>query len=490
MPHAFDATAHLRNLAASQPNALIQVRLYVEPHPSAQAIQARYQESQLEPETRIAPSADERILTTQELRNLLTTRLQFVYSFLKEHDLDIETNSNNPPQPDENCPLSFSTKLSVRGSTLNRILALESQIGLATLSHIPHLESTDIQQFSEYFDVGETESEDGLLGRLIRAGRPAIQTLARLRGAGGSRKGANVSIAVVDLGFAGNKKIRNFGTIQDFTGNGGLSNNHGTCVASRIADSKLGIAPDASILPIVVDYNIDNACKGICYALDQNVDLICMAISWDRWKSAAQPERWRKICETILARGKLHACSIGNNGGLTGKQAQPPDQIASPGDCPPPLPQLGAPSSAISCGSFSSGMKLSKVASMGPSAWPGINKSLYISFKDFPYPRSPLCKPDLMADGGPAHPCSGSFMHNFFIKEASLATATIAGHLAVVLGEWKALFPGCHLDPSHVLEAMLGGSSIAECVPTFLPKKSAPEQAIKHAKKQSWWARC
>ena len=174
---------------------------------------------------------------------------------------------------------------------------------------------------------------------------------------------------------------------------------HGTSCAGIVAGSgnsgtSTGVAPSATIM------------AGMQFALDQGAHVISMSMSWKYPWSPDYPG-WRRVCETILAAGVLHANSIGNQGDRLSTHPIPYN-IATPGNCPPPRLHplqtiVGDISSAISCGATNDSDQLANYSGRGPAAWENA------PYTDYPYQngaRLGLIKPDICAPGPGTTSCN------------------------------------------------------------------------------------
>ena len=180
------------------------------------------------------------------------------------------------------------------------------------------------------------------------------------------------------------------------------------------------------------------------------------------WKFPSNPDYpgWRRVCESILAAGLLHANSIGNQGSdLTTFPI--PYNIATPGNCPPPrlhpsLPIMGGISSPISCGATTDADTLAGYSGRGPAAWEaGV-------YTDYPWQggsRKGLIKPDICAPGpgtkscnfafGPANPAQKPYVE---FGGTSAATPHVGGCLALLAS--ACIQSGQPIVPARVQEAL------------------------------------
>ena len=116
---------------------------------------------------------------------------------------------------------------------------------------------------------------------------------------------------------------------------------HGTACAGIVAGDgasgkRTGVAPGARIMALRVGGKEENFWRALEFAIARRVHVISMSMTWKATSSPNYPS-WRRICESILAAGILHANSTGNQG--TSSTAGPlkvPFNIGAPGNCPPP----------------------------------------------------------------------------------------------------------------------------------------------------------
>jgi subtilisin family serine protease len=242
-------------------------------------------------------------------------------------------------------------------------------------------------------------------------------------------------------------------------------NGHGTATAGQVAGdgtsgTKTGVAPEATILAIRVGGVERTFWKGLQFALDRKAKVISMSMTW-KYPSSPDYPGWRRVCETILAAGVLHANSIGNQG--DDLAAYPvPFNIAAPGNCPPPwlhpLQSLrGALSSSISVGATDSADRLASYSGRGPAAWDTP------PFKDYPYTAGHatqvgLLKPDVCAPGPGTTSCNYLYTSQPGAKPyrsfggTSAATPHVGGCLAILAQACvKARQP---IVPARVQEAL------------------------------------
>ena len=238
---------------------------------------------------------------------------------------------------------------------------------------------------------------------------------------------------------------------------------HGTACAGQVAGTgkqgtKTGVAPGATVMAIRVGGRERNFWDAMQFAITNGADVISMSMSWKFPRSPNYPG-WRRVCESILAAGILHANSIGNQGHKPATHPIP-FNIATPGNCPPPrLHPLQSPrgglSSVISCGATNDLDQLSTTSGRGPAAWEDR------SFNDYPWDSGRddgLIKPDVCAPGPGTTSCNwkfasgGSASAYRSFSGTSAATPHVGGCLALLAQACKKA--GKPIIPARMQEAL------------------------------------
>ena len=146
---------------------------------------------------------------------------------------------------------------------------------------------------------------------------------------------------------------------------------------------------------------------------------------------------------TTLAAGIIASVAAGNEGDLQ-YMFPIPDNVRTPGDCPPPWLHpdqtlIGGISSVICIGATNSGDGIAGFSGRGPSTWE------YISgFNDYPYsPEMGLIRPDIVAPGvnikSLAHYSNYGYENGW--NGTSMATPCAAGVMALMLSKNPNLIP-------------------------------------------------
>jgi len=288
--------------------------------------------------------------------------------------------------------------------------------------------------------------------------------------------GSEVIVAVVDCGVNYNHpdlQSRMWSSAQypkhgyDFEANDDDpidTEGHGTCCAGIVAGDgakglATGVAPGARIMAIRVGGAESQFWSGLQFAIAQGAHVISMSMSW-KYPSHPDYPGWRRVCETILAAGLLHANSIGNQG--SDLPTFPiPYNIATPGNCPPPRlhpsePTKGGISSPISCGATTDTDSLAGYSGRGPAAWEAA------VYTDYPWQGGQLpglTKPDVCAPGpgtqscnyayDPANPAQKPYVG---FGGTSAATPHVGGCLALLAS--ASIKSGKPIVPARVQEAL------------------------------------
>ncbi len=221
----------------------------------------------------------------------------------------------------------------------------------------------------------------------------------------------------------------------------------GTVAGDGTAGSQTGMAPDAQIMCLkVLDSGGSGSESGVWnaiqFAINNGANIMSMSIGWPH---AWGPNRatWRNTLNTALAAGVVASVAAGNEGDQ--QYSYPiPDNVRTPGDCPPPWLHpdqtlIGGISSVICIGATNSGDGIAGFSGRGPSTWE------YISgFNDYPYsPEMGLIRPDIVAPGvnikSLAHYSNYGYENGW--NGTSMATPCAAGVMALMLSKNPNLIP-------------------------------------------------
>lgn len=242
---------------------------------------------------------------------------------------------------------------------------------------------------------------------------------------------------------------------------------HGTACAGIVAGDgtsgkRTGVAPGSRIMALRVGGDERNFWDALEFAIARRVHVISMSMTWKASSSPNYPG-WRRICESILAAGILHANSTGNQGDRsTWGPLKVPFNIGAPGNCPPPRlhPLQSAPagaephlSSVISCGSTDDADRLRDNSGRSPCAW---ESGLYTDFPFADGAKPGLIKPDVCAPGSATDTCNWRFNESgkpyTSFSGTSSATPHVAGCMALLAQ--ACLRSGNPIVPARVQEAL------------------------------------
>ena len=221
----------------------------------------------------------------------------------------------------------------------------------------------------------------------------------------------------------------------------------GTVAGDGTAGSQTGMAPDAQIMCLkVMDSDGSDPESGVWnaiqFAITNGADLVSMSLGW---LHAWSPNRitWRNTMNTLLAAGMPASVAAGNEGDQ--QYMYPiPDNVRTPGDCPPPWLHpdqtlIGGISSVICIGATNSSDGIAGFSGRGPSTWGTIS-----GFNDYPYPSGiGLIRPDIVAPG--VNIKSLAYNSNYGYASGwsgtSMATPCAAGVMALMLSKNSNLIP-------------------------------------------------
>ena len=231
---------------------------------------------------------------------------------------------------------------------------------------------------------------------------------------------------------------------------------HGTHVAGTIcgtgvSGSQTGIAPEATIMALKAFNNegVGEETHWIAamqFALEHGADLMNMSLGRPQ-PSAAQKLMMRQACDNTLAAGVVVAACAGNI-----RQMQfmvpPPNNIYTPGDCPPPhlhedqLVNTGGTSCVICVGAVDYNNNIAQFSSQGPSQWTDV-----AAYNDYPYTEGSateigLIRPDICAPGVQIKSLDYNTTNGYTLMDGtSMATPLVAGTMALMLSKNRELTP-------------------------------------------------
>jgi len=276
--------------------------------------------------------------------------------------------------------------------------------------------------------------------------------------------GAGVTVAVLDTGVNYNHQDLNdhLWTSPDYPNHGydfaNADDNpmddhgHGTHCAGTVAGdgtagSQTGMAPEATIMALKILTADGGGSEsftwdGIQFAIDNGADVLSMSIGWlHAWNPTR--ETWREAMGNCLAAGVVAAIAAGNEGAQQG--AYPiPDNVRTPGDCPPPWLNpdqtlIGGTTATITVGATNSSDGIAGFSGRGPVDWSSVT-----GYNDYPHqPELGLIRPDISAPGDGikslAHYSNTGYEAGW--SGTSMATPGVAGVIALMLSKNYELTP-------------------------------------------------
>ena len=231
---------------------------------------------------------------------------------------------------------------------------------------------------------------------------------------------------------------------------------HGTHVAGTIcgtgaSGSQTGIAPSATIMALKA-FNSEGVGEethwvaAMQFALEHDADLMNMSLGRPQ-PNAAQKLIMRQACDNTLAAGVVVAACAGNL-----RQMQfmvpVPNNIYTPGDCPPPhlhedqLVNAGGTSCIICVGAVNYNNTIAPFSSEGPSQWTDV-----AAYNDYPYTAGSttaigLIRPDICAPGVQIKSLDYNTTNGYTLMDGtSMATPLVAGTIAMMLSKNHELTP-------------------------------------------------
>jgi subtilisin family serine protease len=226
---------------------------------------------------------------------------------------------------------------------------------------------------------------------------------------------------------------------------------HGTYCAGIVAGNgtagtQTGMAPEATIMALrVLDntgYGIpSDVCSAMEFAIMRNVHIFSMSIGW-RDPTAATRLLFRNAMVNVLEAGVIASVAAGNEGDDFDEDPIP-QNVRTPGDCPPPWlhpdqTTTGGLSAVVSVGSTDINDTIAKSSSNGHVTWQDVT-----GYNDYPYdPGMGLIRPDVCAPGVNIKSCSRFSNSGYFTSSGTSAAAPcVAGIIALMLSKNRLLTP-------------------------------------------------
>lgn len=221
----------------------------------------------------------------------------------------------------------------------------------------------------------------------------------------------------------------------------------GTVAGDGTAGSQTGMAPNATIMALKVLNSGGSGTESgvwaaIQFTVDNGGDVISMSLGWQHsW--GVDRASWRNSFNNALAAGVIAAVAAGNEGDQLGSYPIP-DNVRTPGDCPPPWLNpdqtlTGGVSAVVCVGATDINDLNSSFTSRGPVTWSAISP-----FNDYAYnPGIGLIRPDVAAPGSNIKSLDYASNNGYADgwSGTSMATPCVAGVMALMLQKNPGLTP-------------------------------------------------
>lgn len=229
----------------------------------------------------------------------------------------------------------------------------------------------------------------------------------------------------------------------------------GTVAGDGSAGSQTGVAPGATIMCLkVLDSqgggNQSSVWSAVQFSIENGAHVLSLSLGWQHsW--GPNRSAFRQAFDSALAAGLVASVAAGNEGDQQGSYPIP-DNVRTPGDCPPPWLHpdqtlTGGISSVVCVGATDSGDGLAGFSSRGPLTWSAI-----APFNDYAYqPGMGLIRPDVSAPGvsikSLAHYSNTGYESGW--SGTSMATPAVAGVMALMMQKNMGITPA---QISQILE--------------------------------------
>ncbi len=329
-------------------------------------------------------------------------------------------------------------------------LSLRSDIEIIDHDEIRNMLISD--EILNPVELGETRGVTEITNNVLKVNAPAVWDLGYT--------GQGVIVAVLDVGvnynhvdLAGhmwdNPDFPYHGYDFAYNDNDPMDNHgHGTHCAGTVAGngtagSQTGMAPDASIMALKILNDTgggseSDSWEAIEFTVEHGGDIMSMSIGWQHsWNP--QRATWRNSLDNALAAGVVAAIAAGNEGGSTSN----PDDVRTPGDCPPPWLNpdqtlIGGISAVVCVGATDNSDNIAYFSSRGPSDWEVVDP-----YNDYPFnPELGLIRPDVCAPGVNIKSCDAFNINGYTtMSGTSMATPGVAGVMALLMSKVPNLSP-------------------------------------------------
>ncbi|MBE0639102.1 MAG: S8 family serine peptidase [Bacteroidales bacterium] len=221
----------------------------------------------------------------------------------------------------------------------------------------------------------------------------------------------------------------------------------GTVAGDGTAGSQTGVAPGATIMCLkVLDSggggNQSSVWSAVQFSIENGAHVLSLSLGWQHsW--GPNRSAFRQSFDSALAAGLVASVAAGNEGDQQGSYPIP-DNVRTPGDCPPPWLHpdqtlTGGISSVVCVGATDSGDGLAGFSSRGPLTWATITP-----YNDYAYqPGMGLIRPDVSAPGvsikSLAHYSNTGYESGW--SGTSMATPAVAGVMALMMQKNMGITP-------------------------------------------------
>ena len=231
----------------------------------------------------------------------------------------------------------------------------------------------------------------------------------------------------------------------------------GTVAGDGTAGTQTGVAPSATIMALKVlnnqgGGNPSDVVNAMQFAIEHGVHVFSMSIGWAN-PAASVRLQFRNAMINVLEVGVVASVAAGNERQYLYNYPIP-QNIRTPGDCPPPWlhpdqTTTGGLSAVVCVGATNINDGIANFSSSGPVTWQAIS-----GYNDYPYnPGMGLIRPDVCAPGVEVtslrHNNNTGYVGGSSWSGTSMATPCVAGIMALMLQKNPNLTPA---DICEILE--------------------------------------